>query len=226
MSSRNVVKILDSGQKNSASKAKGTIPDIVFETIIPEIASIYLAKTIKNNRKISDTHVQMLMDDLISGRWEVNSECIKFTTEGLLLDGQHRLQACARSGVPLPTFVARNVSKSAILSVDRGRKRSPGDVITFRGYANGFKLGATCRKLLMYAMNDHKRKFSMSILDEVVRENPGISASITFCNGDGFVPVSTLAAVHYIGSHIQGRASEADAFVGVIKSGVPVYKAE
>jgi hypothetical protein len=206
-----------------SKKVKDSGISILFETIKPETASEYLSVVVENQRSLSETHVNMIAEDLISGMWEINSETIKFNEAGRLIDGQHRLAACARSGVPLPTFVARNVPASSMLTLDRHRRRSPGDMLRISGVTNSHKVAATVRKLMMFAMNDFSKKYSAGLIKAVADANPAIHDSVLHCNGDGMVPVSSLAFVHFIGTHYHNRGAEADAFFEVMKTGVPVY---
>ncbi len=44
-----------------------------------------------------------------SGEWKYNGESIKVCTDGSLLDGQHRLEACIESGVTFDTLLVTNL---------------------------------------------------------------------------------------------------------------------
>lgn len=81
-----------------------------IKTITPEIAREYLLSNRNNYRPISGTRVEAYAKDMKLGKWELNGEAIKFNKSGELVDGQHRLAAIAKSGVPVTMLVVHDVS--------------------------------------------------------------------------------------------------------------------
>lgn len=91
------------------------------ETITPEMAKEYLAfNTI--NRPLRMRVVEGLMRDMKSGKFKLTHQGIAFDSCGNLIDGQHRLTACALSGVPITTLVARECDD--VEHIDKGAKRT------------------------------------------------------------------------------------------------------
>ncbi|MET8428361.1 hypothetical protein [Nocardia sp. NPDC004860] len=87
-----------------------------------------------NNRPIRQARVQQYYDDMVSGRWRFNGEAIKFGPDGELLDGQHRLQAIARTtGMRFPMLIVRGLSRDTQVTMDQGAKRTPSDQLTITG---------------------------------------------------------------------------------------------
>ncbi|MFB8001538.1 hypothetical protein [Nocardia sp. NPDC056000] len=87
-----------------------------------------------NNRPIRQSRVQQYYDDMISGRWQFNGEAIKFGPDGELLDGQHRLQAIARTtGMSFPMLIVRGLSATTQVTMDQGARRTPSDQLTISG---------------------------------------------------------------------------------------------
>ncbi|MEG8184274.1 hypothetical protein GZH49_38110 [Nocardia terpenica] len=87
-----------------------------------------------NNRPIRQARVQQYYDDMVSGRWRCNGEAIKFTADGGLLDGQHRLTAIARTnGFSFPMLVVRGLDPDSQVTMDQGAKRTAGDQLTLSG---------------------------------------------------------------------------------------------
>ena len=66
------------------------------ETITPDIAKTMLGENV-NNRRISHDNVNMFAREMRNGEWRFNGEAIKFSKDGRLLDGQHRLLAARRA---------------------------------------------------------------------------------------------------------------------------------
>lgn len=98
--------------------------------VTPERALIYL-KSNRSNRKVRKTVVAQYADDMANGRWnESVIDPIYISTEGNLLNGQHRLYAIVSSKTPIKMWVAENVSPEAYKYMDGGLKRQAKDMIT------------------------------------------------------------------------------------------------
>ncbi|QLY33957.1 hypothetical protein H0264_18530 [Nocardia huaxiensis] len=90
-----------------------------------------------HNRPIRQARVQQYYEDMISGRWRLNGEAIKFGPDGELLDGQHRLQAVARTtGMRFPMLIVRGLAPDTQVTMDQGARRTPGDQLTLTGIAS------------------------------------------------------------------------------------------
>ena len=84
------------------------------------------------NRTLNYNRVNQYADDMKSGKWQLNGECIKFYADGSLCDGQHRLKAIVSSGVPVKIGVMRDVMNDVTIQ-DRGRNRSLTDSMLLEG---------------------------------------------------------------------------------------------
>ena len=72
-----------------------------IETITPDEAQTILAATgTANWRKISNRHVARLVGMIKDGKFDLNGESIVLDEKGRCIDGQHRLMACVRAGIP------------------------------------------------------------------------------------------------------------------------------
>ncbi|MFI7189971.1 hypothetical protein ACIBQ0_09570 [Nocardia nova] len=89
-----------------------------------------------NNRTVREKKVQQYHVEMIEGRWQFNGEAIKFDPDGNLLDGQHRLEALARTagtGLAFPMLVIRGLPPQTQVTMDQGVKRTPADQLELRG---------------------------------------------------------------------------------------------
>lgn len=102
------------------------------ETITPEIAKTMLGENV-NNRRISRDNVNLFAREIRNGEWRFNGEAIKFGKDGRLLDGQHRLLAVIAADKPLTTLVIRGLEDETQQTMDSGKTRTLGDVLTLRG---------------------------------------------------------------------------------------------
>ena len=99
------------------------------ETITPEIAKTMLGENV-NNRRISRDNVNLFAREIRNGEWRFNGEAIKFGKDGRLLDGQHRLLAVIAADKPLTTLVIRGLEDETQQTMDSGKTRTLGDVLT------------------------------------------------------------------------------------------------
>lgn len=101
------------------------------EKITPAIAAAYLEMN-KNNRAIRKKVVDAYARDMANGEWVVQHQGIAFDVDGNLVDGQHRLQAVIKAGVPVQMMVTRGLEKNSVEGIDQGAKRSFSDVLTMQ----------------------------------------------------------------------------------------------
>lgn len=98
--------------------------------ITPEVAENFLGHNYVRQRMMLQPDVRKLARDMAEGRW--NEEIvnpIRFTKEGTLIDGQHRLMAVVKSGKSVWMWVQTDLSESDFEYIDLGRKRVPADFI-------------------------------------------------------------------------------------------------
>jgi hypothetical protein len=95
-------------------------------TVTPDMARSWLA-TSQGNRTIK--HATKLLEykkDMLRGAWLYNGDSIRFSEDGVLLDGHHRLTACSEAEVPFVSDVVV-VPAEAVHTIDRGANRSEAD---------------------------------------------------------------------------------------------------
>ena len=103
------------------------------ETITPQVAEEYLSHNIKN-RKIRKEAVAMIARDIASGRFKTTHQGIAFFEDGTLADGQHRLKAIMKAGVPVDLMVTRGLKKEGMAAIDRGTARNVHDIFAIGNY--------------------------------------------------------------------------------------------
>ena len=118
------------------------------ETITPEIAKTMLGENV-NNRRISRDNVNLFAREMRNGEWRFNGEAIKFGKDGRLLDGQHRLLAVIAADKPLTTLVIRGLEDETQQTMDSGKTRTLGDVLTLRGEKNSTQLASLARAVYL-----------------------------------------------------------------------------
>lgn len=106
--------------------------NIKYEIITPSTAKKYLEKNVGNYRKLDKSRVSCYAEEMTNGTWQDNGETIKFSKEGRLLDGQHRLSAIVRSGRCVGMYVVRDVAANVNV-IDVGKPRTPEQIAKAEG---------------------------------------------------------------------------------------------
>lgn len=101
------------------------VPEVM--TVTPEIAGNWLDTrahpNVAHNRRLSKHTVQTYADDMIAGRWRLTHQGIAFDSDGLLVDGQHRLAAIRLAKVTIPMWVHPDMPRDTFAYMDVGRQR-------------------------------------------------------------------------------------------------------
>jgi len=117
------------------------------ETINPKKAKVYLEAN-TNNRRIREKTVEFYSRIMKDGKWKLNGNTIVISNAGVILDGQHRLEACVRSGADFRTVVVRGPEDEVFGTIDQGVMRTGGDIVGREGYTNANRKAAASRVLL------------------------------------------------------------------------------
>lgn len=124
-----------------------------MERITPAKAAQYL-KSNDGNRPLKEAVVRRFARALNAGHWRETHQGIAFNGDGRLLDGQHRLTAIVRTGVPARIMVSRGLSSDAFLVIDTGANRSVPDHLSLMGYSN---TNVLARVLLLQFIYDSQK---------------------------------------------------------------------
>lgn len=196
--------------------------------ITPEVAKVMLDMN-NNNRPINKVTVARYAEEMKAGRWKLNGEPIIINGHRLL-DGQHRLHACVRSGVSFSALVVEDVGDDVFDTIDQGDKRTASNVLSIAGVPNGNIVAGAVRWITNLkasigkgSINTHEgaRLCSSAMVLDYVRKNPDIAKSAraalnAYAACKVFVP-SMLTAFHYMFSEI--NQEDADSFISALGSG-------
>lgn len=118
-------------------------------SITPEDAAKILRERNGKNRSIIQAQITKLKAVLESDIWTVNAETIKFTKEGKLQDGQHRLTGAVLTGKTIVSWVAFGCDPEAYNTIDRGSSKTTGDDLDVIGEKNARGLAAALNLVVM-----------------------------------------------------------------------------
>ena len=107
--------------------------DVKLELVTPEIAKNYLSCNFKNNRLLRKNWVKELSVLIKKKEFNLSWDCISFDDKGVLVNGQHRLNAVIESNTPAPFFIATNLPHAIAQQGDYGNRRTQSERITVGG---------------------------------------------------------------------------------------------
>ncbi len=125
------------------------------KVITPELAKQYLSKNTNNYRSMSNSVVNSYAADMKTGNWKFNGDSIKFNKSGILVDGQHRLAAIAKAGVPVQMMVITGIEDD-IATFDIGKVRTTSQIAKAENLPNGVTSNATIGAVSMLLAWDKK----------------------------------------------------------------------
>jgi hypothetical protein len=123
-------------------KNNGTELTCKWMLVTPEMALLWLDKNTLN-RTLRQSHVNEFIDIIRTGKWVPTTDAIGIDTNGHLTNGQHRLWACAESGIPILLLVANGlVHESTFPATDTHQRRTISDQTGMNPLINGAIAGA------------------------------------------------------------------------------------
>jgi hypothetical protein len=144
--------------------------------ISKELANQMLKRNGKN-RSLNQKHVKFLSEEMINGNWLFDGQPIRFSDDGRLLDGQHRLNAVVDSDTSQEFLIVTGVKSEAFKVMDTGRSRSASDCFFINGVSYANDVSACSKFILSFnkGVNYSKlNKISNTDLLEFYEENKDI----------------------------------------------------
>ena len=115
-------------------------------TITPAQAEYILKHHNTGNRPLRERRVETLAKAIEDGRWSITSQGISFARNGLLNNGQHRLNAISRAGRTVKIYAAFGESDEAFHVIDAGLGvRTAADVLAIDQVENSTTVAAGAR---------------------------------------------------------------------------------
>jgi len=116
--------------------------------VTPELAQQLLEKNV-NNRRLQTKRVEKLSQSMSRGEWQFNGDTIRISVSGRLLDGQHRLAAIAKSGVPQRYIIVEGLNDESFTTIDIGSARNAGQMLQMTGAKHVTALAAAAKMHLL-----------------------------------------------------------------------------
>lgn len=158
-----------------------TKPKAQFEIITPLDAHKFLNNN-HSNRPLDIRRVARYAREMRLGRWMVNGDTIKICSDGTLLDGQHRLEAITRSDTTIEYLVVRDLPKEIFATLDAGKNRSGGDVLSIQGHLYTTHLASAARTVFSLETSTKGKVITNTDILGVIEAAPSLPKNvITFC---------------------------------------------
>lgn len=225
--------ILDAFMPNGSIVGKSIIDESTIETrvvfITPKLAQDILDDRNTTNRKISKPNLRFLIKEIESGNWHMNGDSIRFNSEGVLTDGQHRLLAIVKTGQTLPFVVITGLDAEVFKTIDVGRKRTGSDVMSIEGIKNSNQVAAITKFIYAFRVGKysenratHRTLSNVELIDYYYTLDE-IDKSISFYNqygrkAQGLLSPSIIGGFHFLMSEIDGE--QANEFLSKVCTGV------
>ena len=199
-----------------------TEPYNVVMEVSPDQAFRWLEGNVRN-RAIKQSHVNRLAKEILDDRWQLTHQGIAFDTNGLLLDGQHRLWAIVEADRSVMLRVFFNEPAENKRVVDAGERRSNLDIMTMIGHVGdvtakhlatlrGMLAGRSSRSVRMSAGEESrlyaKHRGAVEFAMQHLGTSPikGVATAVTR---------SIVARAYYSAPH-----SKLIHFCGILRSGI------
>lgn len=214
----------------ASRKVKNTDFNFELVNISPALAEQWL-ETNTNNRKVKKSYVDRMARDMAAGKWRITGDAIRFSTDGRLIDGQHRLLSCVKSGKPFYSIVVYGLPGEAQDLIDSGVPRSTADMLSMRGLKNANHVGTALKVLANENAGTSPfggtSTLTKSEISAILERHPRLPLYVP---NSGQMPrgisLGQIGYLRYVASTFCGKAIDADAMVDVLKTGVPSYEGD
>ncbi len=121
----------------------------------------------ENNRPIIKANLKKLCRELINGQWKMNGETIKISSDGAVLDGQHRLHAVVQTGISIETMIVYGLNDDVFATIDQGAQRSLSAILSIEKNANAKVCASIVPLLRKYKNNKIPNQFDYGEISKI-----------------------------------------------------------
>lgn len=180
-------------------------------TVTPGLAQELLRRN-PDNRNIKPAKAAHFTADMIAGRWTFNGEPLLISKDGLLNDGQHRVQALIDANTSIPMVIVFGLDRESRTTVDQGSARTAGDYLHMGGSAYANQCASIARVVLAYEQSGGKHmrdvhRFTNAQIVARVNADPHIRSAAEYAlsvqkHTHSFAAPAIIGSAFYILSQI------------------------
>lgn len=121
-----------------------------------------------SNRSLRTSTVEAYCRDIQAGRWKLTNQGIGITKDGVLADGQHRLEAIKKSNYPpVPLLIVSGLDSDVQMVVDAHSKRSSRDLIQF---AFGVRVSKSAPAIAILIMRNSQKRWHGAFTNQEIMD--------------------------------------------------------
>lgn len=148
-----------------------------IENITPAKAREVLDTLNTHNRPLVMARVEDFARQMRAGKWLVTHQGLAFDTNGVLLDGQHRLAAVWAADVPVQMMVTTGLPPESFATMDAGAKRTAAHVLAIQGSRESTLIAGAVKVILSYRDAMQGQGTFLSLLGSRTRSNSEVLAA-------------------------------------------------
>lgn len=211
-------------------------PETRTVIITPEVARKLLDTVNTKNRPKRDQRTDEFVAIINDGEWGVTHQGGAIDTNGVLQDGQHRLEAIWKTNKPQAMQFSVGMPPGNFTKVDTPMVRRARDAAYMRGEANVLTLTAAARLILQFDrhgadlhLKAGRRKVTLDAIDQAIAAmgdplREAVARSHKIRREIKITATALAAAIYLIGRRMPDGDPRVDAFFNDIESGADVEK--
>lgn len=197
---------------------------VTIEKITPFRAQELLRMN-KKNRPMSKAAVKRYTQDMMLNHWMFTGDPIRISSENVILDGQHRLQAIAESERSQTLIIIRGLDPDIFSWLDLGKRRSGADALALINVPNYTTVASGIWNYFEYTSREDRKKlvrpqhYVSAVEHQPLWKLAGQQAVRLYNMSDRLIPAPHLCAsfMLFVDYHIAQGSSEDDAINLVIE---------
>lgn len=151
--------------------------------VTADVAQAWLGCFTRNKRPLRVTNLSRIKGVLNRREFRYNGQPVIISlVTGTILNGRHRLEACAATGQPIDVLIVLDVPDEAFKTMDKGASRSNADDLAIDGERNAYALAATIAWVWRWEQHTMQQSDvpSPAQCADVLHRHPGIRDSLAF----------------------------------------------
>ena len=153
--------------------------DATFRLLNAADAQDMLSRPYGNQRTLVQAHIYRLAQAMRAGEFiDAVINPIFISDTGLLLDGQHRLEALKQTDCTIPFFVVEGLPEETFVYIDQNRTRTSKDALKIKGVRNPEKVQSVA-KMIHQLMEGKIRSPRNEVISRMIDDYPDLEQAVS-----------------------------------------------
>lgn len=141
--------------KKWMARVDGQDLEFTIADVGPKQAAAFLEGN-KRNRSQKKALIESISIDMTEGGFRFNGDAIRLTSEGVLIDGQHRLKAILASNATVPMLIIVGFDPAVMDTVDQGITRTVMDILATHSVSTATNMSLVASTAAILVLGDRK----------------------------------------------------------------------